>query len=126
RAYRYGVDFPAFADVALVPSDPIELEPTNQNCVIYGGPVSTTDNLLLLDDVNVLNNPIDNQLFIENRTQEMVFFEMIDVLGRLVLKGQSGQQLITQDVGELNAGIYWVQIFNENRNRRYVEKVVKR
>lgn len=126
RAYRYGTDFPAFADVILDPGDPIELEPTNQACEISEEPVSTKNNIVALQNVNVLNNPVDNQLFIENKTQETVYFEMIDMLGRSVLNGQSDDQLITQNVDNLGAGIYWVQIFNETRNRRYVEKVVKR
>jgi hypothetical protein len=126
RAYRYGADFPAFANVALEPGDPIELEPTNQDCQIFETIVSTKDNILTLENVKVLNNPVDNQLFIENKTQETVFFEMIDMLGRPILNGQSSSPLITQNVDNLSAGIYWVQIFNENRNRRYVEKIVKR
>lgn len=126
RAYRYGQDYPAFDNVDLVPGDPIELEPTNQDCVIYPLMVSTNDNVQPLNNVKIVANPIDNQLFIENKTQEIVFFEMMDVLGRPVLKGKSGLELIEENVSDLGAGIYWVQVFNADRSRRYVAKVVKR
>ena len=47
RAYRYGVDYPAFEGKDMTPGEPIELNPLPSDCQIYDGPVSISkvDNL---------------------------------------------------------------------------------
>lgn len=125
RAYRYGPDYPAFIDRALEPGDPLELEPTNQACFIYdGNPVATND-FLPLENVRVVGNPVSSTILIENNTQERILFEMTDLTGRTVLKGSSMEEMTTQNIEEIGAGLYLMRFSNVENSRFFVEKVMK-
>jgi len=125
RAYRYAPDYPAFIDRELEPGEPLELEPTNQACIIYdGNPVATND-FLRLENVRVLGNPVSSTIFIENNTQERILFEMTDLMGRTVLKGSTMEGTSRQNIEEIGAGLYLMRFSNVENNRFFVEKVMK-
>lgn len=125
RAYRYGVDYPAFEDRELEAGEPLELEPTNQDCIIYDGMMVGTNDFLPLENVRVVGNPVSFEMLIENNTQETIFFEITDLMGRSVLKGSSAEQMITQNVETIEAGLYLIRFSNVDNNRFFVEKIMK-
>lgn len=125
RAYRYGVNYPAFENVELLSGEPLELNPTNQDCQIFDEIVSTKEWSLFSESVKVVNNPIGNQIFIENNSSEKVYFEMIDLLGRTVLSGVSEDQFFYKNTSNLEKGIYIVRFFEKVKNQFVVVKVIK-
>ena len=124
-AKRYSPDYQAFDNVELIAGNPLELNPTNQDCPIYDEMVLVRENSLLLENIRVLNTLIGAEIFIENNTKELVHFEILDLTGRIVLKDNSAEQFFTVNAESLNAGIYLIRFFNVGKNRFYSVKVVK-
>jgi len=125
RAYRYGANYPAFDNMELTSGNPLELNPTNQDCQLFDEIVSSIETSRLLKNVRVINNPIGTQVFIENNTQETVVFEMVDLTGRIVLQGKGESAFIVENTNQLTKGIYLIRFFNSDKSQFFVAKVVK-
>lgn len=125
RAYRYPADYPAFANVELSPGLPLELEPTNQDCIIYDDTVSSKEEDLVLSGIRIVNNPIDQQIFIENKTQETILFEIADMTGKIVSTGEITVQNFNQNMDGLQAGMYLIRFVKEGGSQFLIEKIVK-
>ncbi len=125
RATRYDPDYPAFIDKILTPGDPIEINPLPSDCEIYGGPVAIK-NHSNLEGVQVLNNPVHDFIFIKNQTGTEVNIEVFDIMGRLTISQISQNENI--EIPSLNwiNGFYTVHISNREKNRFFVQKIIKR
>ena len=125
RAYRYGVDYPAFEGRDLTPGEPLELAPTNQDCQIFPEPVSAASTPLVLNTIKIVNNPIGEQLVIENASKEAVLFEITDLLGHIVDDGKIDSSVYFHNTEHLATGIYIVRFFNESKTGFLTKKIIK-
>ena len=125
RATRYGADYPAFVGKNLTPGDPIEVNPLPSDCVLYGDPVAVK-NYANLEGVQALNNPIHDFIYIKNQTKNEVSIEVFDIMGRLVVTSLFSQnEHIEISANNWNNGFYTIRISNVEKNRFFVQKIIK-
>ncbi len=124
RATRYGADYPAFVGKNLTPGDPIEVNPLPSDCVLYGDPVAVK-NYANLEGVQALNNPIHDFIYIKNQTKNEVSIEVFDIMGRLVTSLFSQNEHIEISANNWNNGFYTIRISNVEKNRFFVQKIIK-
>ncbi|MFK7773863.1 MAG: aryl-sulfate sulfotransferase [Saprospiraceae bacterium] len=124
RATRYGTDYPAFIDKDLTPGDPIEVNPLPSDCEIYDASVATKD-YANLEGVQVVNNPFYNFIFIKNQTENEVNIEVFDLMGRLQKSQFSTNENIEISTSHWQNGFYTIRISNREKNRFFVQKLIK-
>lgn len=105
RAYKFGVDFPGFADKDLTPGNPIELNPNP--CEI---PLSTSNNALVTSEI--IFDHIHYLLKIKHVNKGNLF--IFDQMGRKVFTA-TVEYDTEINLNHLNTGIYFVQVY-ENKN----------
>lgn len=100
RIYRYAPDYAGLSNLSLTNQGPIELNPSPSNCTVS---VDELDE----DRLVLYPNPADEIIIILN-AQEQSEYEIVDAGGRVVMSGD----LLTNQVyvGELNAGVYFLQV----------------
>jgi len=123
RATRYGADYPAFIGKDLTPTAPIELNPLPSDCVIYD--FTNTSELTKLEGVEIYNNPFTDFLLVKNKSGETLEIEIFDSMGRLVFSQNTIQGDIEILANDWGNGFYFARIFNKERDRFLVEKLVK-
>jgi len=123
RAYRYGVDYPAFAGKELIPGDPIELDPIPYNCTIVGD-FTPTREIHFLENVSIIENPVTQNLRIKNELNQVLNIEVFDLNGKLFSTFSSSNFIIESDISAWISGMYIVRIFNKE-NKSYSAKIVK-
>lgn len=124
RATRYGTDYPAFVGKDLTPGDLIEINPLPSDCEIYSNPVAIR-NFPNLEDIQVLNNPIGNFIFIKNQTKEEINIEVFDLMGRLLASQISQNENIEISASNWKNGFYTIHISNRERKRFFIKKLIK-
>jgi PKD repeat protein len=80
----------------------------------------TTANL----EFNAFPNPFNENLTITVNAKEAKAFEIISIDGRLIESGQINNSVNTISTSELGAGIYMLNLI-DNNGRRFVQKIVK-
>ena len=124
RATRHGTNYGAFEGRDLTPGAPIELNPLPSDCEIF--PVIVANkNLEKLEDVSILENPFSQLLSIQNETGQALDIEVFDALGKSVAATKSGETFIQLSATDWKSGFYFVRIFNLQKNRFFVEKIIK-
>lgn len=124
RATRYGTDYPAFIDKDLTPGDPIEINPLPSDCEIYGGSVAIKD-YANLEGVQVVNNPFHDFIFIKNQTESNINIEVFDLMGKLQASHFSTNENIEIPTNNWKNGFYTIRISNKEKNRFFVQKIIK-
>ena len=123
RAYKYSPFYPAFTGRTLTPTTPIELNPLPSNCVVYF-PVDTEPQWQTLD-IQVIQNPIQDILRIENSMQNNIQLKVIDILGRIVLEDYGQATLLEYQVQHWAKGSYFIIAIDEENNTLYRQQVIK-
>jgi hypothetical protein len=72
----------------------------------------------------VFPNPFNENIMISIDSDENRRFEIVSIDGKLVQSGQINNQLNTISTSELGAGIYMLNVI-DNNGRRFVQKIVK-
>lgn len=125
KAIKYSEDYPAFANRTITKKGAIELNPIASNCVIYSKTlVGITDNTIKDFEVQVIQNPISDQLRIENNTNELVNIQVFDLLGREMVNINTSDQIITIPSSNWNNQLY-VVVVRQNDNI-HQQKIIKR
>lgn len=119
RAYRYGLDYPAFEGKDLSPRHPVELGYLDYDCSLFPE-VSTAVTTITEKEVKIYPNPSSGTINLEWERTLPRQIQVLDAQGRLlqthVSKQANAQVFIT------NSGIYFLQINSELG--RSVQKVV--
>jgi PKD repeat protein len=72
----------------------------------------------------VFPNPFNDNIMISTDSEENRRFEIVSIDGKLVQSGQINNQLNTISTSELGAGIYMLNVI-DNNGRKFVQKIVK-
>jgi PKD repeat protein len=75
-------------------------------------------------DFKTFPNPFNENLTITLDSKKARTFEIISIDGKLIQSGQISNQLNTINTSELGAGIYMLNVI-DNNGRRFVQKIVK-
>ncbi len=124
RAYRYGVDYPAFEGKELIPGDPIELNPIAYDCTIFDG-TNATQNEYLLENIDLIENPVSNVLSIKNETGETIQIEVFDINGQALTSLSSSDFIIKINASHWVSGLYILRFSTLDKRRFYSERIVK-
>ena len=122
---RYAPNYPAFDNKNLIATEPLELNPTNAGCQIFEDMVSITSEVAILENIDVLSNPIRDYLIIKNSTQLAVWIEIFNLAGQNILTDFRGGKLLSYPTIDWPRGIYIVRIFNVKKSHFLVKKIVK-
>lgn len=87
--------------------------------------VTTTDNPVLDEQIQVYPNPFNGQIKINNKSNETLTVQLFDVLGRLVLTHQVLVGSHDIPTTALAKGIYFIQIRGERTNKS-VNKLIEK
>lgn len=124
RAYRYGVDYPAFEGRDLTPGEPIELNPFASDCQIFDGTVAVSE-AQVLDNINILENPFNDLLTIENESVKQLHIQIVDLMGRVVFFEKSSDQIILLETNDWTPGLYVLRISDPGFKQFYIQKIIK-
>ena len=72
----------------------------------------------------VFPNPFNDNIMISTDSEENRRFEIVSIDGKLVQSGQINNQINTISTSELGAGIYMLNVI-DNNGRKFVQKIVK-
>jgi hypothetical protein len=113
RAYRYDPDDPAFEGRVLDPGDPIELNPIDYGCTTFD--ISTDiENLLGINKVRLVQNPVSTELQIVNETGAILLYEVYNSSGQLQARFNSSDVSFRQDIFNWPLGFYVLRISEIN------------
>jgi hypothetical protein len=124
RAYRYGVDYPAFEGKDLTPGAPLESNPFPSDCQIYDGTVSTTQ-VQGLENISVLENPIRDILTIENDLGKQIYIQVVDLMGRVLFFEKTDGHTILVETNRWAKGLYILRISDPEFKQFYIQKLIK-
>lgn len=124
RAYRFAPDYPAFDGKDLTPTVPIELNPTPSNCQLYF-PTATINQDWEMLDLRVIENPISNELRLENLTNSEIQLVIVDLSGKVVLEDKTNATVIQYDVSNWTKGNYFIIAINEERQALFRQQLIK-
>jgi hypothetical protein len=113
RAYRYGADYPAFNDKALIPGEPLELNPLPSDCItdtLISPVISPIENAVSL---RIFPNPVGDHFTIERDTDQSVFVEIFDSNGRLVFRKVLNRFRSTIESRDWPKGLYLLRVRDE-------------
>mgnify|MGYP000029419655 CR=1 FL=1 len=123
RAYRYGTDYPAFDGRTLTPQAPLELNPWTSNCTIHW--FTDVEDIPKNIEANILGNPFNHQLRLENNTNKVLNIKIVDALGRNVTSFQTSDILSTVQTQNWADGMYLVIMQMEGQSTIQTHKVLK-
>ena len=107
RCMRYAPDFPGFQNKNLTPGDPIEpgALPNSTDCSLFTGFEEVA-----FQNLKVFPNPANDLINIERNSSETVDFQIIDLLGRVLLSDQLTSQNQSFNVSKLEKGLYFLKV----------------
>jgi len=117
RAYRYGLDYAAFEGRDLVPGDPIELSPIEDDCSLLSS-VEAND---LIVELEIFPNPTTDILQIRTKFDQSFDITLFDANGRQLIYQNRQRNL---DLSSLEGGFYIIQI-SQKGQLIHSEKVLK-
>ncbi|MEZ4918891.1 MAG: aryl-sulfate sulfotransferase [Saprospiraceae bacterium] len=123
RAYRYDPDYPAFTNRDLTPGDPLELNPLSSTCIIYDGSVAAGD-LDTKHGLRLMGNPVTDVLRLENPEALQLRLTLIGLNGIQLQSTIERTELIEWPIGQLQAGMYLLQVQNASDFEMSVWKVL--
>lgn len=118
---RYEINFPGLPD-NIESGDPIELN-SDYDCTITEETVGLINDLLT--DVNLINNPIDNFLSIENDSNRKLECSIFNLLGSQVISTFTSDENIIHKSINLKSGYYLLVVRDINSNILNTFKVIK-
>lgn len=124
RAYRYGVDYPAFEGLTIESNGPIEINALQQDIdcefvVTIEEPMDTVTSVFTYEPSNfsILVNPVQSNLHLQNL--QIGRIEITDLNGRIIKSLETNHSDIQLSVDDLDSGIYFV------RNDLSIQKFIK-
>lgn len=118
RAYRYAAGYPAFEGKELTPGPPVEINPTNLDCVTFPEPVDpvdtneTTGVMAHSLDLLIGPNPADHTIAL---SAAMPFsWSLTDAAGRTVMVAHDAAKVHSIDVTQIPAGMLLLHLCNAN------------
>ncbi len=84
----------------------------------------TSASILNTNSINVFPNPFNNNINIENRTNEILEISISTLYGKTILQTLTiNKQTITINLGTLNRGVYLLKAVGQNNT--YYERIIK-
>lgn len=117
---RYSMDYSGLVG-DLTATRPIEFN-SFYNCEIEEEVVTTSSDQL--NQVNLLQNPIDEEINLANTDAQTLLIQMYDVYGRIVSSFRSSDVLIRKQLN-IPKGYYFMRITNEADQKVKTIKIVK-
>ena len=124
RATRFGPDYGAFVDKDMTPGLPIELNPIDIGCQIYGTVTTNTEDIKE-NAVKVLPNPFLDRLVIQNDTNQTFWIEVTDLTGRRLQFTKTENAYLELNTDSWVNGIYLLRVYDEGLNPYYTQKLIK-
>ena len=124
RAYRFPLDYPAFDGRDLFPGPPIEGNPTNQDCVIYGENVSVTTTTIEPANISLIGNPVQGSIRLNNPEEVMLQLQLFHLSGQAIAQKVTRDRQVEWLVENWGPGLYVLRILDEDGRVVGVEKVV--
>ena len=78
------------------------------------GPTSINTNLISQNEMRIYPNPATERLFVAGDNNGPVFYEMLDLNGRIVKKGTAESNNFSIDVSTLDNGVFILRSFNKD------------
>ena len=75
--------------------------------------------------VNCYPNPFTNQFSIQNTGGEMYSYTILDMNSSLILEGNLAKETKTLDLGNLNPGLYLLELRNQKSSNKEIVKLIK-
>ncbi|MCD4676374.1 MAG: T9SS type A sorting domain-containing protein, partial [Desulfobacula sp.] len=75
---------------------------------------------------SVYPNPVTNLLFIENPERDEFQLTLISSSGKIIHETSLKQGILSLDVSQLNAGLYFVKCRDNNSGEYLVKKLIKK
>lgn len=125
KVLRYAPDFSGFIGKNLEAGDPIELDPLPNDCVLFSDPISSISSAKKLEGVILKNNPVYEDLFIDNLLAKNIEIEIVDVMGNSIFIEKFNQKEIQINTGNWLPGMYFIRIFNQKSPILYTQKLIK-
>ena len=96
------------------------------NITFEANTLSITDNSLE-DQINIFPNPTSDilNLFISNNSN-ISNYEIINILGKSIKKGELNQNRNSIDISSLQTGIYFLSLKGVNSQRKFTRKIIKK
>lgn len=76
--------------------------------------VSSIDNFNNSDGITVYPNPVTTSLYIKHDQEQAIQIDLVDALGRLVLKSTLSGQQNSIDLNSFAAGMYFLRVYDSN------------
>ncbi len=110
---RYGPEFPGFAQVSLVPSEPVELAPWEYSCEIYDSASSLKDPES--EYLHLMENPVSNKLTVYNPSlnRNVAIWDVNGILLKR-FKLKIGDNVL--DIQDLSPGIFFLRYQDTDSN----------
>lgn len=120
KARRYHPAFPGFDGKDLSPSEPIELNWIEDDCMTTALN-EFNENLF---EVNILPNPFSDQIWVENNGATILEWKIANVYGHILEVG-SVKNKVNIDVSDLKQGIYYLFLSNTETPYIFTEIIIK-
>jgi hypothetical protein len=104
RAYRYGLNYPAFEGKDLTAMGPIELEPIANDCML------TNTEEAQLSDIKVFPNPVADHIYLQTDELMDVVVRLLDTRGQELTSAHWKGYQFEINMANLPAGMYFLQI----------------
>ena len=133
RAIRYAPDYPAFQNKELSPGEPLELNPTLSDCMIYTDLEYKEANTKETETWQVFPNPAQNEIFIETKNKTTDQRRTIQVVraynltGQLVLEKNLAGSFFSHrlNIESLTRGLYVLKVEGDKGRTDFFKLVVK-
>ncbi len=107
RCTRYSSDYPGLQNKDLTPIEPIEPNalPSSTDCSLFTSLEEPT-----IHNIKIYPNPAGSFIFIERLSLQPIGFQIVDLLGRVILLGKLESNNQNIDLSSLEDGIYFIKV----------------
>ncbi len=102
-------------------ADTLKLTQGFQQIYLTIVPVFTQTN----SNFKIYPNPANQFVFIENISPLVSNYQLTDALGKVLATGKIEADKVQLDVGQLNFGTYFINIFDKNQSVVSIHKIIK-
>lgn len=116
RAYRYDENYSGFENKDLIPGNPLEINPINQECVIYPDSLTSVLTLNYNISIELIHDPSQEQLILNSTHDEPIQLKIYTLHGKLITNETiyPGEQVVS--TSNLGASFYLAQFCDNNMN----------
>ncbi len=125
RVYRYGLDYPAFANKDLLAGEVIELNSTFTDCELFD---STTPIKMVTNDklkgVRVVKSVFQDNLMIEKLSSDRLDVIIFNLTGQVINHFEMNDPNVSLSTNSWSNGIYFILI-HDKKNNFFTDKIIK-